>query len=266
MYATQLTLVQILVVSIHAYRGFGMVAGNEQISDPPFILKTLYMDPPDCINASFDVPMPTVNCYFVRANSTLVNPGLLWQSPTGPASRPWPANLELFVIQSLRTGYVIDVGAFGQGQTNLKINLTHSPLESKILPGLTIEVFYEVPVIWKLGGGRKVNFGFQLEFPVYLNATVTVPHFGAVVLPRNVGNATAFTSPRTRLSHHLLSKVVTQGSNGNLTAAVRIFAGFFSVSLYHWNFYSDVSFEISGSKEGFTFTYKNKLPLFIKSL
>ncbi|KAF4649248.1 hypothetical protein FOZ61_001558, partial [Perkinsus olseni] len=154
MFASKLTLVQILVVSIDAYRDSGMVAGNEQIFDPPFILKTVYMDPKDCINASFDVPMPTVNCYFVRANVTLVNPGLLWQSPTGPASRPWPANFELFVISSRRTRHVIDVGAFGQALSD----------KFKIIPGITIELLYEVPVFWKLGGGKYVNYGFQLEF------------------------------------------------------------------------------------------------------
>ncbi|KAF4702643.1 hypothetical protein FOZ62_023556 [Perkinsus olseni] len=264
MLATRLSLVQILVVSIHAYRGFGMVAGNEQISAPPFILKTVYMDPKDCVNTSLRYPMPRVNCYFVRANGTLVNPGLLWQSPTHPDPRPWPANFELFVISSARTRHVIDVGAFGQGQTSLRINLTHSPLQFKIIPGITIELLYEVPWFWKLGGGKYVDYGFQLEFPVYLNATVTVPGFGTVALPRNVENATAYTSPRPGYTHHLVSTVATNGSAGSVSAEIRIFVGIVSISIYHWHFYSEMSFVINGSREGFSFTYANKLPLFDK--
>ncbi|KAF4664032.1 hypothetical protein FOL46_004454 [Perkinsus olseni] len=266
MFASKLTLVQILVVSIDAYRDSGMVARNEQISDPPFILKTVYMDPKDCINASFDVPTPTVNCYFVRANITLVNPGMLWQSPTGPVSRPWPANLEMFVISFRRTKRVIDVGAFGQGETPLRINLTDSPLQFKIIPGITIEILYKVPWFWKLGGGSHVNYGYQLEFPVNLNATVTVPGFGTVILPRNAENATAYTSPRPGYKHHLLSTVATNGSAGSVSAEVRVFVGIVSVSTYHYHFYSELSFVINGSKEGFSFTYANKLPLFDKRL
>ncbi|KAF4647952.1 hypothetical protein FOL46_003550, partial [Perkinsus olseni] len=65
----------------------------------------------------------------------------------------------------------------------LSYSVSHGPLEFKIIPGINIEILYEVPWFWKLGGGSHVNYGFQLEFPVNLNATVTVPGFGAVVLP-----------------------------------------------------------------------------------
>ncbi|KAF4696089.1 hypothetical protein FOZ60_002318 [Perkinsus olseni] len=256
----------ILVVYIDVYRSAGTVAGNERVSTPPFILKTVYMDPPDCVNASLLIPEPTVNCYFVRANVTLVNPGLLWHSLEVAARTTYPANLELFVVSFRRTKRVIDVGAFGQGETPLRINLTDSPLEFKIIPGITIEILYEVPLFWKLGGGSHVNYGFQLEFPVNLNATVTVPGFGTVILPRNAENATAYTSPRPGCKHHLVSTVATQGSAGSVSAEVRIFVGIVSISIYHWHFYSEMSFVINGSREGFSFTYANKLPLFDKRL
>ncbi|KAF4730615.1 hypothetical protein FOZ63_031787 [Perkinsus olseni] len=266
MLATRLSLVQILVVHIGAYRSSGTVAGNEQISTPPFILKTVYMDPPDCINASLRYPMPTVNCYFVRANASLVNPGLLIQSPLYPSARHWPANFELFVVSSIRTRQVIDVGAFGQGQTPLTIDLTHSVLQFKILPGITIDILYDVPVFWKLGGGRKVNYGFELYFPVYLSAAVTVPNIGRVVLPRTGANATAFTTPMSNLRHYLVSNVVTKWGTSNLSAEVGISVGMIAVSIYHWHYKADLSFVISGSKDGFSFTYANKLPLFNKRL
>ncbi|KAF4660993.1 hypothetical protein FOL46_005897 [Perkinsus olseni] len=244
-----------LMVCIIANRGDAAVVGGG-LGKPPFILPTLAMDPPDCINRSLWYPVPSENCYFVRMNGTLVNPGLLIQSPLYPNTRPWPASLELFVVLTTTSPTPVDIGAFGQGSTPFKLDLQD---------GITVEVLYHIPVFWRLRNGTKTKDGFEMEFPVYLNATVTVPNMGQVVTGQAKQSALAFVST-TGGPHLLLSGVLVEGTAGTLSAKVSMFVEMSSITLIHWHFVSRMNIDINGSKDGLRFQYKKEIPLFNKSL
>ncbi|KAF4738926.1 hypothetical protein FOZ62_029753 [Perkinsus olseni] len=245
-----------LMVCIVADRGDDAVVGGGLGQPPPFILPTLAMDPPDCINRSLVYPMPSDNCYFVRMNGTLVNPGLLIQSPLFPNTRPWPANLELFVVLTTASPTPVDIGAFGQGSTPFKLDL---------LSGITVEVLYYVPLFWRLRNGTKTKDGFEMELPVYLNATVTVPYMGQVVTGQANQSALAFVST-TGGPHLLLSSVLVEGTAGTLSAKVSMFVEMSSITLIHWHFVSRMNIDITGYKDGLRIQYKKEIPLFSKSL
>ncbi|KAF4657164.1 hypothetical protein FOZ61_006439 [Perkinsus olseni] len=231
-----------LMVCIIANRGDAAVVGGG-LGKPPFILPTLAMDPPDCINRSLWYPVPSENCYFVRMNGTLVNPGLLIQSPLYPNTRPWPASLELFVVLTTTSPTPVDIGAFGQGSTPFKLDLQD---------GITVEVLYHIPVFWRLRNGTKTKDGFEMEFPVYLNATVTVPNMGQVVTGQAKQSALAFVST-TGGPHLLLSGVLVEGTAGTLSAKVSMFVEMSSITLIHWHFVSRMNIDINGSKDGLRF-------------
>ncbi|KAF4646814.1 hypothetical protein FOL46_005128, partial [Perkinsus olseni] len=102
----------------------------------------------------------------------------------------------------------VDIGAFGQGET---------PLGLDLISGIKVEVLYYVPLFWRLRGGTKTKGGFEMEFPAHLNATVTVPYMGTVSTTLGIQNVLAFVSS-TGQSHHLISNVVTEGTAGTLSA------------------------------------------------
>lgn len=220
-----------------------------------WVLPTIAMDPPNCFKDSTSRRYKLGPCYYVRANGTLVNAGAILVTPVVASGRPFWANFELFVMLSKGSSVPTGVGIYTQGGSLYTVNLP-----SKI----TVETGFYADSNFQLGG-KKTSDGFRLDFPVFIKATVKVPYIGTLVLPLVKQNGFAIVSDKGE-PHHLIARAITTGSDGGLTASISMNFEIGSVNLLHWRYSSFMNINISGRKDGFSFTYVKKVPLISKSL
>ncbi|KAF4660502.1 hypothetical protein FOZ61_003966 [Perkinsus olseni] len=211
-------------------------------------LPVVHEQPPKCLPPDDNFGGKNY-CWFILEDSpqTQVQSGMLIRSNTSHTG--WYSTLKLIVLappHSLPT----DVGLWAEGHTFLKLDLPS---------GITVDLEFYVPLIWKVGG-KVVGDRKEIEFKTQLYTTVNIPYMGTV---RTKGEGSGAASVDTKGGkNQILSSVTAIGEVGDLFSEIVFYADVWALDLAHWNYDCYIELYISGKKDGLKIEYDNSLPVF----